>query len=114
MGRDFGLRGAPVGARRAAAWDDEPGAARYEDAAVLLARLREEGHERLLFPVGPRSAPFAPLAHHLFFPGQVLESPRSKRSRSELVSEATERGASVVLLLDPAGDWVAVPAEDAP
>ena len=105
---DAALAGADAALRRAICWQHPEEAGIYRELEGLARTLKSPAFpqlERVLFAASPRSGSFVPLAHHLFFPLQVLETPRAGRSRETLLDEATARGAGMVILLDPEGRW---------
>lgn len=105
---DAALSGHDAAARRAACWQRPGDEELYRGLERLALDLKSPAHpelERVLFAASPRSGGLLPLAHHLCFPVQVIETARAGRSRAELAAEARQRGAELVLFLDPDGRW---------
>jgi len=110
---DAALRGLDAAPRRAACWQragDEELFRGLERLALKLKSPAYPGLERVLFAAGPRSGSLAPLAHHLCYPVQVVETARAGRDRAALAAEAQERGAGLVVFLDTDGAWQAMEA----
>lgn len=105
---DAAMAGADAAARRAASWHRPEEAELYRGLERLALELKSPDRaplDRVLFAAGPRSGAFLPLAHHLFFPVQVVAASRAGRDRDALLREAAARGAGLVVYLDPDGRW---------
>lgn len=67
--------------------------------------FRERDFNRLLLPVGERLGSVIPLAHHLLYPTQVVETPRNRRPIEAIIREAKVREADGVLVFSKKDGW---------